>query len=890
MAIWNSRGYRKLFRLGLGRRESPEAEMDQEIEAHLELRIADLIRGGMSPDDARLEAGRRFGGAQPELAKRELRRGARRRAASTGHRLRLASIVSALRLAFRRARRSPGFAAVTLATFAIGIGVTTATFTLVRSVILRPLPLQDAEQLVTLAGMDSLRQVIPVVSAGDWIDWRRESTTIAATALHMEARYTVRGDGPPRRVPTDRVSADFFTMLGTDFQVGRSFTAAEVAAGERVAVVSDRFWRQWLGSDPTLAGSTEIESSRYRIVGVVRSGQEFPAGTDVWIPIHFVPEHGAMRNNINWQGLARLKPGVTPQQAAAELSTIALRIRAAEPEALYSFGVGVEPLIDSVVGEVPKYLGLLMVAVVMVLLVACANLAALHLARGLAGSRETAVRAALGAGQGRLSQQIVVEHALTAGVGGLLGILLAHGAVGFVVWRWGAEIPRAQEVQLDWAVVLFGVAVSLVSGVLTSLAPAWQASRSTLTGLMAAGGRGHIRGGRGVPGASFLVAEIALALVLLTGAGLLIRSFRVLLGRELGFTTNVVTAGATLSGGSYLSDPRRMVAYWEELTTSLSAIPGVAAVGVANSVPFEPGGASFVDVENGASDCRDVGYRAVSEHYHRALEVPLIAGRWFGPTDLAAGERVVVINQAAAKSCWPGEVALGRRIRATSYEAYFNGGTAPWLTVVGITGDLRQWGPDFDPRPEMYVLVRQTPQFAVGMTAVVRGTGSPGRLSAAVLDRAQRVDPGVAIELGSLERDLASRLSQRRLVMSLLTGFGVFAVLLMAVGLYGLLSYSVSQRSRELALRAALGANRFNLLRTVTVSGLGIVALGAILGVVAAAGLTGLMRSLLVEVAPLDPVALGGALGTLFVVSLLAIVLPALRATRLDPATTLQAD
>ena len=865
--------------------------MDEEIETHLALRVADLVAAGMDPDDARTEAARRFGTAGLDQARRELRRGARRRAASGGHWLRLESIVSDLTVAWRQARRAPGFTAVTIITLALAIGVTTATFTLVRSVLLRPLPLREPGRLVTLAGMDSLHNTVSVVSSGNWLDWQRESRTIESTALHMEKRYAVRTDGPPRRVPTDLVSADFFRMLGTRFLAGRSFTMAEVQAHEPVAVVSESFWRHWLAAEPSLARPAEIEGTRYRIVGVVRAGDEFPAGNQVWIPLPFAPEHGAMRNNINWQGLARLRPGVHREQAQAELSTIALRIHALEPEALYSYGVVVAPLLDSVLGEAPRYLGLVMVAVLLVLLAACSNLAAMHLARGMARFKETAVRAALGATQSRLTQIVLVEQGLTAAVGGLAGVLLAYTAVGFVIRRWGEDIPRAEEVHIDWMVIVFAILASVLAGLLTGLAPARQASRPVLTGLTGAGGRGQVQGGRGLPGAPLLVAQVALAMVLLTGAGLLIRSLRILLGRDLGFRTNVITVDATLSADGYWKDPKRMVAYWDELIAGLSAVPGVQFVGAANWVPLVGmAGTGAVELEGQNPGCPEAGYRVVSEGYHQALDIPLVAGRWFGPGDLAAGERVVLANRQAAARCWPGENPLGKRIRARSFEDYYSGGTAPWLTVVGVVGDIRHWGPDIEPRPELYVLFRQIPQYAFGMTAVVRGRGPPDQLSSAVGRRAEQVDPRIAIELGTLEKALAGGLSQRRLVVTLLSGFGGFALVLTAVGLYGLLAFSVARRTRELAVRAALGAGRWRLIRTVIANSLGVVLIGTILGLAAAAGLTRFMTTLLVEVTPLDPVTLVAAGALILAVSLIAILIPAVRATRLDPAAALQSE
>ncbi|MEO8450501.1 MAG: FtsX-like permease family protein, partial [Gemmatimonadota bacterium] len=340
----------------------------------------------------------------------------------------------------------------------------------------------------------------------------------------------------------------------------------------------------------------------------------------------------------------------------------------------------------------------------------------------------------------------------------------------------------------------------------------------------------------------------------------------------------------------YRADSTRQVGYWDRLTTALATLPGVKAAGVSNWVPLAFAGIGNVDVEDGRAPRDGVGYRAVSEGYLVALGVPLLTGRGFGPDDTPTSERVVVINQRAAALCWPGQIAVGKRIRATSFESIPHAPTPAWLRVVGVVGNLRQWGPDLEPVPEMYVLFRQVPYYASAMTVVVRPAGPAEPMMAAVRAAARRVDPTVAVEVGTLERELVGRLAPRRLTMSLLAGFGGFAVSLTAIGLYGLLSYSVSRRQRELALRSALGANRAHLVRIVAERGLGLVLAGAVIGLGAAAALTRFMETLLVDVAPIDPVAFGASLTVLLGVAALAILIPAIRSTRVDPATALQGE
>jgi len=881
--------YRRLFDLRLGDNARVDAEMDREIETHLAMRAADLERAGLSPDEARAEARRRFGNFDD--ARTRLHAAARQREASMRQRDRFGSFVADVRYALRQARRAPGFTALSVATLALGIGATTTMFTLVDSVLLRPLPFAHPERLVMLYGADSAKNEVRMVSSADWLDWRRARSLESSALFSFPYRQGVVVGDSAVRVNATSVSGEFFAVLSPRFVAGRAFTNDEVQAGEPVAVISEGLWRRNYGADPRLDAPFRTAGRPLKIVGVVANGAEFPAENDVWIPTPITLRTDPTRINVNWQLVARLRPGVSGTAAAAELSTIARGIVASDPTASYDHGVSTEPLAESIVGPVSLYLALLMGVVLCVLLIVCANVAASSLARASVRSREMAVRTSLGAGRSRLVQQLLIEHVMLALLGGVLGLVVASVSLRGILALWGGQIPRANEVAMDLRVFAFALAVSLLAGTLAGTIPSLRMTRVSLRAILSSAGRTSASGGRNLAGASLVSLEIALAVLLLTGAALLIRSFRAVVGRDIGFDTNVATAEAALWGPTYARDSLRRFAYWESLINEFEHIPGVKAVGVGNWIPLGMTGQGFIDVAG-----RDVGgagavYRAVSQGFFSALRMPLVAGRLFDKTDGPGTQRVVVINHAMATKFWPGENPIGKLVRARSMESGDHGGTAPWLTVIGVVGDVRGYGLESDVAPEMYVYYRQAAAWRSNvMTALVRGSGRASSLLAEMQKRAHGIDPKVAVDVGTLEVRLRHRLAQRTLTMSLLAGLAGIALVLAALGIYGVLSYAVTRRTRELAVRAALGARPGQLLELVITSGLRVVVVGLAFGITAAFWLMRMLESLLVDVSPLDPVSFAGAIAVLFTVSLAAIVIPAVRATRLDPMIALQAE
>lgn len=884
--------YRRIFRLAPRGDRDLRQQLDEEIESHIEMRTEELIRRGLSPEEARTEAGRRFGDL--EEARRTLYESARRRGGRIRLTLWLDSLARDVVLAVRGARRSPGFTVLALAIFALGIGLTTATFSVVDHVLLRPLPFPKSDRLVGLESVDSVGRRISVVSSANWHDWRERNRTLAATALHSgwEQRFDVAtGDGA-FRVTGQLVVGPLFEVLGIRMRLGRSYTEEEARNGKPVAVVSEGFWRSVLGGSPRLDHELVINGKRHRIVGVVPAGLGHPRGTEVWMPAAYAYRKlgGAARNNVNWRAIARLRAGVELEQARADLGSIADAIRAEDPAGIYSYGVGVRPLREVVVGDVDDYLVPLMGAVALVLLIACANLAGISFARTMARAREIAVRLALGAGRRRVIQQLVIEYTLFALAGGALGVLLAWFATRLVAWAGLSDLPRIEEVAIDGRILAFAIAVSVLAGLLASLAPAVRASRTSVREAIGSI-RGTIRGGRGLSGGALVGAEIALAIVLLTGSALLIRSFRSVLARDLGFEPEgVVAAEVSLWGGRYRAAPGRWLDYWSRALERARSIPGVGVAGLANSIPTTTASRGFIEVEGRETGSDGAGYRVVGGDYFRALAVPLLAGRTFDERDGPNAPRVVVINRSMAEMYWPGQEPIGRRVKAVSHEGYLTEGGAPWLTVVGVVGDIRHYGFESAPIPEMFVDYRQIPERTSTMHVVVRGDGTSAALASDLRRQLHDQDPTLAADLRLLEERLGAELQEQRLTMAVLTGFGLLALLLAGLGVYSLLSFTVARRTREIGIRAALGARRGGIVRLVLQDALRISLLGGLIGLIGALWLTKAMEALLVDVTRTDPLSYAVAAVTILAVAVLAGLIPARRAAKLDPLIALRAE
>lgn len=883
--------FRRIFRLAPRDERELERELDEEIQTHIEMRIEELVRSGMPPDQARSEALARFGDI--DAARSVLYASARRREG----RLRRAHILESIGrdaiLAVRHARRAPGFTALALAIFALGIGLTTAMFTVVDHVMLRPLPFPEPGRLVGLESVDSLGVQFSVVSSANWHDWRERNRTLEATALHWEAAFDVAAGEDAFRVNGQSVVGPFFAVLRTPLLLGRPYSEDEARSDEPVAVVSEGFWRRVMGAPTQLDRRIVINGRSHLIVGVVPAGLEYPAGTELWVPAAYAYRKlsGAARNNVNWLAVARLRRGVSLDQARADLGSIADAIRREDPAGIYSYGVGVRPLRDVVIGGADAYLLPLMGAVALVLLIACANLAGLSFARTLARAREIAVRVALGAGRRRVVRQLVTEYILFAIAGGGLGVLLAWGLTRLLSSGAASHIPRSAEIGVDARILAFAVAVSIAAGMLASLAPALRASRTSLREAIGSA-RGAVRGGRGLPGALLVGGEIALAVVLITGSALLIRSFRALHARDVGFDPRgVVAAEVALTGPRYEGEPERWTAHWEAALARVRALPGVGAAGLANWIPTVTAGLGFIEVEGREAGRDGADYRVIGGDYFRALGVPLLSGRTFDERDGPDAPRVVIINRRMAETYWPGENPIGGRVKALSMEPVLAGGEAPWLTVVGVVGDMRHYGHRAGLEPEMYAHFPQIPQRTSAMNVVTRADGVPAATLAGMLrSELQEQDPLIAADVRLLEERLHGLLMQERLTMSVLSAFGALSLLLAGLGVYSLLSFAVAARTREIGLRAALGAQRVGIVSLVLGNAFRVAAGGALIGLIGAFWLTKLIEALLVDVSRTDPPAYVAAAATMLGVSLLAGSIPAWRAARLDPLIALRSE
>ena len=793
-----------------------------------------------------------------------------------------------IRYAVRSLRRSPGFTAIAVLTLALGIGANSTIFSVVNGVLLQPLPYANPDQLVMVWGHHTTigREV---ASQPDFLDWRAGNSVFSQMAAGANTTFDLTDVGEPERVSAALATANFFQTLGATPVLGRTFAPQEErGAGNRVVILSYGFWQRRFGSSPGIVGQTiTLSGLPYTVIGVAPPGFRFERDVDVWAPLNLDTKRGRRGDFLTVIG--RLKPGVTLDRAQAQMTTIARQLEQQYPETNTNWGIELVPLKDQLVGGVRPALLIFMGAVGLVLLIACANVANLMLTRATAREREMAIRATLGAQQSRLVRQMLTESVLVSLAGGALGLLLAVWGVGALRSTQSSVIPRVSEIGIDGWVLAFTLLLALATGVLFGLVPALRIARGELNGALREGARGA-SGGMGVRQLRgvLVLAEVALALVLLVGAGLLIRSFDRLQRVDPGFNPDhVLSAEIVLPRARYGEAPRQR-AFYRQLLDGMQGTPGVTSAALVSDVPLS-GGASYLSFsvagrpDPGPGTVQDAEVFVASPDYFRTLGIPLLQGRLFTTQDDAGKSNVVVINHAMAQRYWPGGNPIGAHVTLDDPRD----SSASWSTVVGVIGDVHHNRLNQEPYPQMYAPVAQVPQRA--MMLVVRTAGDPTGLVGAVRRAVTSLDASLPISnIMTMEERVSHSVAQPRVNLTLLALFAGVALALAAVGIYGVVSYTVVQRTRELGIRMALGARPGDVLRLVIRQAMAPALAGVALGLVGAWGGTRLMASLLFGVSASDPMVFGAVALFLSGVALLASYIPARRATRVDPLVALQ--
>ncbi|MBS0664780.1 MAG: ABC transporter permease [Verrucomicrobia bacterium] len=795
-----------------------------------------------------------------------------------------------LRHACLRLLKHPGFTLVAVLTLALGIGANTAIFSLVQSVLLTPLPYPSPDRLIVL-WEDEINFKEASIAWPDLLDWQRDNTAFTALGGYRRDNFTLTGREEPVMVRGARVSAALFDAVGLPPLRGRVFTAAEDQPGAApLAVLGYGLWQSRFGGRDDVLGTTiTLNGEPHTVIGVLPAEFATPTG------VEFYTQIGRSGTNPNWQNrgnhpgiyaVGRMKPGVPFEAALADLRRISARISQDHPDQSTGVVASGQPLFEGAVGTYRSGLVLLQGAVGLVLLIACANLANLLLARGAARETEFAVRSALGASRAQLIRAQLAESFVLALAGGGLGVLLAAWAQQGIVALSPAGIARFQHAAIDGRVLAVSAALAIVTSLAFGLWPAWRAASPDLRHALSAGGRGGSAGPRAARAREgLIVAEVALTLVLLAGAGLLLRSFARMQAAQLGFDgRNVLTARVALPPKLY-DTPEKRSQFQQRLLERLRALPGVSAADLATNAPLDSGWQTSFLPEghapwpNGQNPLAEMN--VVSDGYFRTLGIPLLRGRPFGPEDLPKGQRVAIIDQAFADQYWPGQDPIGRRLTL--------GGDEPTM-VIGVVPTLRVYGYANEPKlVQAYLSIRQGPQG--GFQLLVRSDRDAATLASAVRRAVADVDPNQPIwNVRTYAEQIDNTFATPRLYTFLLTIFAGLAVVLAAVGLYGVLSYQVAQRTREFGIRLALGATRGQILGLVLGRGLRLFAAGAVLGLVGALALGQVLGSLLYQTAPLDPLILGTVTVGLAVITFAATLLPAQRAMRVDPVVSLRAE
>ena len=808
-----------------------------------------------------------------------------------------------LRYAARSLRRSATFTIVAVLTLALGIGATAAVFSVVNGVLLHPLPFAEQEQLFYfIEKSNDGGGRLP--SYPNFLDWRRDATTVDL-AYARGRREALRGSDGIENVLVAYVTPRFLTVLGARPELGRLISPdEEEAGGGDAAVITHQFWVRHFGGDAAAIGkSLTLGDRSYTVVGVLPREARFPQWVDIWTPIGAIEgsDRVLAERDFHADGIliGRLHPGISLERATGELGTIAQRLATAYPEANRDWtSVEGRSVSSMIIGNVRPRLLILMGAVVVVLLIACANVTSLSLARAAARSREIAIRSALGAGRLRVVRQLLTESALIAAAGGVLGVAIAWAGVRVVLRVAPGVIPRLGEAGLDTNVLVFVLGITLVTALVVGLAPALRAARPELGDSLRERGAGTASGGRQRLRAVLVMTEIALALVLVAGAGLLIRSFRELQALELGYDpSRMVTFDVTPPSPRY-DEPRDAAALYARLADALRSVPGVGGVALSNFAPGSGGIPTRVEVDGkvpyGEWGDRGATFRTISRGYFDVARIPVREGRDFTDGEIASAGAVAIVNDAFARLYWPGGKPLGHSVTVyKSAQGRADFGQRVQTTVIGVVGDVQNGAPGEAPRPAIYVPYTVNPW--THMNLVVRATGDPGALIPALRRSVLETEPAIPVagagaDFQIMDEQSARGLGVQRFNSSLLGAFALAALPLAAIGIYGLMAYAVAQRTREMGIRMALGARPRDVLALVVRQGMTLAIAGIALGIGGAFAATRLLVSLLYGVKPTDPVTFASVAALLGAVALVACWLPARRAARVDPTVALRAE
>ena len=882
--------------------QSVDADLDREVHSHLSMLIDENIRAGMPPDEAQRAAHMELGGI--EQVKEQVRE---KRIGNWLH-----SAFSDCHYGVRQLRKNPGFTAVAILTLALGIGANTAIFSVVDTVLLRPLPFEDPSRLVVFhEGVPKMGYPKMGFSPPDLAVFAREQKSSIAIGAFQNKHVNISGRGEPERVVAARVSSPLFPLLGVQPMLGRIFTTDEDSPGHNVVLLSYGLWQRRYGSAPNILGQTvDLDRQPYTVAGVMPQNFEFPlrgpedngAPADLWVPMAVTAAElqdwgGAYFTSV----VGRLRPGVSVQQASIEAESLGPVILANYPPALTKvFGkadlkVSAFPFHEEVVGPVRTLLLVLMTGVGFVLLIACANIATLLVSRAATRQKEMAVRTALGATRLRLICQMLTESLLFAFGGGTLGFILAFGARNFILGLVPSSIPLPRHVALNGSVFAFAIGMSILAALLFGLVPAFQVSSASLQGPLQQSGRSATpsRSHHRLQG-FFVASEFALAVVLLVGEGLLIRSFGKLLATHPGFRPeNVLTLNVPLPEQAYPTGAK-IQSFYKELLDRVSNLSGVQSAALANDLPLNAREMVAIAIEgqgNGEGETpKAICQSWVMGNYFQTMGIPLILGRWFTPADRIESQPVTIVNLAAARKFWPGENAIGKHVRW--------GVKAPWQTIVGLVGDVSQGPLNTAVSPHVYRPYNQLPGPFLeedpfsdwhAMNVTLRTQADPASLTSAVVAEVHALDPDLAVaSIRTMTEVVSSSFAGSEINMIMIGVPAGLALFLSAIGVYGVLAYVVAQQTHEMGVRMALGAKQGAVLRLIVGRGARLAGIGALFGLAAALALTRLMKGMLYGVNAIDPLTLAGVVGLLTIVALLASYIPARRATKVDPMIALR--